>query len=132
MENRLAVAADERDASWRDTKFTTSGNGGIGEKFSQTKIQLTESARSDGMLFGDAKNFLSYRGRELHGGVREQLRIQIWRRSGNAGEGNFNAVGRRARHHTEGEAGCAFHWLCGSNLAFVWEDRRKQRALSSQ
>src|SRR6266478_6342472 len=112
MENRLAVAANERDASWRDTKFVASGNGGFGEKFSQTKIQLAESARSDRVLFSDAKNFHAKRGRKFDGCMAEQLRIQIRRRARDAGEGNVNAIGRSTGHHAKHEHGPVVHEIC--------------------
>src|SRR5208283_1249692 len=57
MKNGLSVAANERDALWRDAKLAACSESGFGENFSQTKIQLAKFASGDGALFGDAKNF---------------------------------------------------------------------------
>src|SRR6266478_6115642 len=112
MENRLAVAADQRDVFWPDTKFVASGNGGFGEHFSQTKIQLAESARGDGVLFGDAKNFLANRRRKFDGGMAEQLGIQMRRCARDASEGNVNAIGGCSGHHAENKHGFFAHEIC--------------------
>ncbi len=81
MENRLAVAADERDCFLWNPELATRGQGGASEEFSQTKIQLAESASSNRVLFGDAKNFFPKRRRKLDGGVVKKLGVQIRRRA---------------------------------------------------
>src|SRR5216683_608874 len=117
MENGLPVAPDQRDASWRHAEFTASGKSRFGKDFSQAKIQLAESARSDGMLFRNAKNFLAKRERELDGRMAKQLGVQIWRRAGDAREGNVNPVRRGAGHHAEHEHGLFAHEICFFNSA---------------
>src|SRR5713226_8754902 len=109
MEDRLAVAANERDASWRDTKFVASGNGGFGEKFSQTKIQLAESARSDRVLFSDAKDFHAKRRRKFHGRVAKKHSVQIRRRAGDTSQRNVDSVRGCSGHHAEDKHGLGLH-----------------------
>jgi hypothetical protein len=79
MENGLAVAADQRDAFWQDTKLTASGKGCVAEKFSQPKIQLAESTCTDGLLLGNAEDFFAKRLRKFDGRVAKKLGIQIRR-----------------------------------------------------
>src|SRR5216684_65520 len=93
MENRLAVIADQFDALRRDAKLTASGKSGVGEDFSQPKIQLAEFARSGGVLFRNSKNLFAKRVRELDGRVPKQLGVETGRRAGNARQGNLNAIG---------------------------------------
>src|SRR5260370_26790551 len=79
-------------------------------------MQLADDTRGDGVLFGDAKNFLAKRRRKFGGGVAEKLGVQSRRRAGNAREGNINAIGRRAGHHAEDEHR-PFHEICFFNSA---------------
>src|SRR5713226_5397446 len=51
MEDGLPVTSDQGDLRWRHSETTASGQGGVAEEFSQTEIQLTESAGGDGVLF---------------------------------------------------------------------------------
>ncbi len=103
MENRLAVAADERDFLLWNPELATRGQGGVGEEFSQTKIQLAESTRSGGVLFGDAENFLAKSRRELDRRVAQQLSVQTWRPARDSSKRNVNPVRGCSGHETEDE-----------------------------
>src|SRR5258708_5451085 len=138
MENGLAVAADEGDFLWCNPELATRGQGGAGEGFSQTKIQLTESARGDGVLFRDAKNFFPKRRRKFDRGVIEQPGVQVWWRAGDASQGHVNAIGGRAGHHAEDEHGLLAHEICffssarrlSASSGFNWS-RSAPRSFSS-
>src|SRR6267378_7713943 len=138
MENRLAVAANQRDMFRRDTKFAASDESRVGEKFSQTKIQLAENARSDGLLFRDAKNFLAMRKRKFHGGMAEQFGIQMRRRARNASQRNIDTIGGSTRHHAENKHGLVAHEICffsserrlSASSGFNWS-RSASRSFSS-
>src|SRR2546427_9918696 len=75
-------------------------------------MQLAEFARSDGMLFRNAQDFLAKRGRKFRRSVAKQPCVQTRRRAGDAREGNVNAVGRRAGHEAEDEHGLFAHEIC--------------------
>src|SRR6266478_8460201 len=112
MKDGLAVAANQRDALGQDSKFAASGKRGVGKDFSQSKIQLAKSARSNGLLLSHAQNLFAKRGRKSAGGMDEQLSVQIRRRSGDACERNVNAIGGRARHHPENQHRFVAHEIC--------------------
>src|ERR1700686_2301480 len=138
MENRLALAANERDSLWWNPEFATRGNSGASEEFAQAKIQLAESAGSNGELFGHAKNFLSKRRRKFDGRVTEQLGVQIWRRARDAGEGHVNAIRGCSRHHAENKQRFFVHEICffssarrlSASSGFNWS-RSAPRSFSS-
>src|SRR6266446_1087824 len=112
MKDGLAVAADESYFLGRNLEFAARGHRGLGEKLSQSKISLAESARGDGVLFGDAKNFLANRRRKFDGGMAEQLGIQMRRCARDASEGNVNAIGGCSGHHAENKHGFFAHEIC--------------------
>src|SRR5207253_10544339 len=138
MENGLAVASDQRDASRQHVKFTASGESCLGEESSQTKIQLAKRASADGVLFRNAKNFLAKRVRKFDRCVGNKLGVQIWRRSGDAREGHVNPIGRRAGHHAEDEHVLFAHEICffssarrlSASSGFNWS-RSAPRSFSS-
>src|SRR5712664_413870 len=138
VENRLAVAANERDFLRCNPEFATRRHGGAGEEFSHAKVQLADGARSDGVLFGDAQNFLAKRGRKFDRGMAQQLDVQIGRRAGNASQCNVDTVGRGAGHHAENKHGLLAHEICflssarrlSASRGFNWS-RSAPRSLSS-
>src|SRR5580692_8569403 len=101
MKNGLAVAANERDALGGNAESSTSGDRGFGEHFSQAKSQLTEFTGGEGVLLGDAKNFLAQRGRKPDRGMAEKSCIEVWRCARDARERNVDAVSGGAGHQTE-------------------------------
>src|SRR6266851_2583132 len=137
MEDGLPVTSDQGDLRWRHSETTASGQGGVAEEFSQTEIQLTESAGGDGVLFSDTQNFVANRGRKFDGGVAEKLRVQLRRRAGDAGESHVNAIGGSAGHHAENEHGLSAHEICffssarrlSASSGFNWS-RSAPRSLS--
>src|SRR5437764_13144546 len=94
-----------------------SSNSGPGKEFAQTKIQLTESARDEGPLFGDAKNFLSKRRRIFDGGVAKQSGVQVWGCPGDAHERNVDSIRGCSGDHAENEVGFSVHEVCFSSSA---------------
>src|SRR5713101_3580504 len=87
------------------------------EEFSQARIQLAKSARSNGLLLSYAQNLLAKRRRKCDGGVPEQLGIWIWRGTRNARQRNVNAIGGSARHHPENQHRFVGHEICFFNSA---------------
>src|ERR1700731_281118 len=138
MENCLAVTADERHFLWCNPEFAASGESGVGKEFAQAKIQLAESARGDGVLFGNAENFLANRSRKFHRRVTEQLGVQIWRRARDASQRNVDSVGGGSRHHAENKHGFFVHEICffssarrlSASSGFNWS-RSAPRSFSS-
>ena len=63
------------------------------------------------MLLGDAKNLFAQRRRKLARGVAEKFCAEMRRRTGDAGEGDVDAVGGSARHKAENEHGFRCHRL---------------------
>lgn len=77
MEDGLAVGADERDAARRYSKFSAGTKRGVSENGSETEIELAEFTGGDGLLLGDAENFLADGGRKGNGSVVQELGTKV-------------------------------------------------------
>ena len=59
MEDRLAVIANEVDASRSDFELLARGKDSVGVDVPEAEVQLTEFAGGDGVLLGHTKDFFT-------------------------------------------------------------------------
>ena len=101
VKDRLAVIADKVNSTRRDAKLLACGEGGLGVDVAETRVKLAEFAGDYGSLCGDAEDLFADGCLERDCGVVKKFDLEIGRRTGNAYEGNVDAVNGSAGHHAE-------------------------------
>src|SRR2546425_957603 len=92
MEDRLAVAADQRDARWRHPKTAGGAEGGFREDLTEAKVELAELAGCCGIALRHAQNLRANASGKGKAHVIQQLCIEMRGLTGDSREGHVDAV----------------------------------------